>query len=273
MASIFRSRSAHVLLALTLCLSASACDSATTTPDRVSLIFLLDVPPNRYDRAEELVGQIEGPQNGAAVCSKGRCGFGRVLPGDYVGWIEEPRVQDPDGPNPGPSGHECEATTQEFTVPAGVESFALQFLCPRIWPFSSELEGPWTADYQPEDTTCPWAQESGSVAFTMHYTPPNLLIAELEEYSIASGLEGELEENKWSAKSPKRYKGAGLTQVEKWKGVFGMELDLLAPDLDLGTVSGKGKGTKSYTSSYDTSFSCTEEFKIDFSFLLTSRRF
>ena len=271
--SIIRSRSAHVLLVIALCLSASACHLATTTPDGALLIFVLDVPPNRYDGTEEVVGHIEGPQNAVAVCSKGACSFGRVQPGTYMGWIEEPRVQDPDGPVPGPSGHECEATTQEFTVPAGTQSFELQFLCPRIWPYSSELVGPWVADYQPGDTTCPWAQQSGSVPFTMYYAPPNQLIAELKEHSIDNGLHGALEENKWSAKSPKRHKGSGLIQVEKWKGNFKLELDLLAQSLDLGTLSGKGKGTRSYTSSYDTSFSCTEEFKLVFSFLPTLRMF
>ncbi len=273
MMSVSRDRFVGVLLMLTLCLSASACNLVTTTPDRVLLTFELYVPPNQYDRAEEVVGQIEGPRNAIAVCSKGTCKFGRVLPGDYIGLIEEPRVQDPKGPNPGPSGHECDATTQKFTVPAGIERFTVQFFCPRIWPFSSELEGPWTVDYQPGDTTCPWAQQSGSVPLTMHFTPPNLLVAELEGYSISKGLHGPLKKNKWSAKSPSRYKGSGINEAEKWKGVFGMELDRLAPDLDLGTLSGTGKGTRSYTSSYDPSFSCTEEFELDFSFLLTSRRF
>ena len=258
---------------LTLCLLGSACDSATTIPDGTLLVFALDTPPNRYDGSAELVGYIEGPQNAAAVCSKGMCSFGRVLPGTYRGWIEEPRVQDPDGPNPGPSGHECDDTSQQFSVPLGSESFELQFLCPRIWPYSSELVGPWVADYQPGDTTCPWAQESGSVPLTMYSSAPNSLIAELNQYSIDNGLHGSVEENKWSAKSPKRENGYGFIQVEKWKGKFRMDLDLLTHDLDLGTLSGKGTGTRSYTSSHDPSFSCTEEFDIVFSFLTALRMF
>ena len=273
MVSVIRSRSTHVLSMLTLCLSVSACDLATATPEGALLVFLLDAPPNRYDRAEEVIDHLEGPQNSVALCSGGTCGFGRVLPGTYVGWIEEPRVLDPDGPNPGPSGHECEATTQQFTVPVGAERFELPFFCPRIWPYSSELVGPWVAEDRPGDTTCPWAQESGSAPFTMYYTPPNQLIAELDEYSIDNGLHGPLEENKWSAKSPKRRVGSGLIQVEKWKGVFAMGLDLLAQDIDVGTLSGKAKGTRSYTSSRDASFSCTEEFKIAFIFLPTLRMF
>jgi hypothetical protein len=273
MMSVSRDRFVGALLVLTLCLSVSACNSVTTTPDRVLLTFMLDVPPNLYDRDEEVVGQIEGPRNAMAVCLKGTCTFGGILPGDYVGSIEEPRVQNPDGPHPGPSGHKCDATTLKFTVPAGVERFEVQFFCPRIWPFNSELEGPWTVDYQPGDTTCPWVQRSGSMPLTMHFTPPDLLIAELDGYPMPKEIAGKLKENKWSGKAPKSYQGAGITEVEKWRGVFGMELDLLAPGLDLGILSGTGKGTRDYTSSFDPSFSCTEEFELDFNYLLTSRKF
>jgi hypothetical protein len=108
---------------------------------------------------------------------------------------------------------------------------------------------------------------------TMHFTPPDLLIAELDGYPMPKEIAGKLKENKWSGKAPKSYQGAGITEVEKWRGVFGMELDLLAPGLDLGILSGTGKGTRDYTSSFDPSFSCTEEFELDFNYLLTSRKF